>query len=209
MMTRSVLPIDVAPIIPVWLEIEKDYANQKHGSSNPQVTALSGGLKPGGSANQDFGSYYGRFRFFSDHADGNESLMIKASQQLGKFVGVGRALLRVCLQERDGLNVQTADDRAFDIISDRLVFPGRQIASVPEAFDEVVLTPALSAIDTALGIDIERATDLTVHLVTEQARLFAGYSALTGLIATPGISSTDEHSQLDNWYVAAPVTVLD
>lgn len=62
-------PAFVASMIPLWLEEETRYAVVKHGTANPQRTALSGGLSKGGTAYNDLASYYKRFSIFYGEAE--------------------------------------------------------------------------------------------------------------------------------------------
>jgi hypothetical protein len=50
----NITPLDVVSLIPAWLEIEKDYANEKHGHHNPQMTALQGGATARRSSQSGF-----------------------------------------------------------------------------------------------------------------------------------------------------------
>lgn len=201
-MGYSVAPSIVAGILPSWLEIEKEYANSKHGSANRQTTASSGGLQPGNLAYIDFANYYGRAMFFIDNADGDEHILLKASQSLGKFVGVGGALLRAGFQIAHGLGVDEADNKAIDVIEDGCVVSGNTDFPDIKSFGEDTLYPSLAMIDRALSEnELAVALDKSKELVIAQAGLFIGFTSITGVIATPGINSSDPGDQLDNWYV--------
>ncbi len=200
-------PAFVASMLPLWLEEETRYAVGKHGTTNPQRTALDGGLSVNGSAYNDLAQYYKRFSIFYGGAEGNETLLLKASQALGKYVNAGRALLSVVLQAGDG---PVADDVQLvapylDESTEELILVINHSHDIP--IDQNLhwtenVMPLINDVDAALqSRDYDAARRNTAQFVLSQAQLFVDFTCEVGLIAQPGIDSTDRANELNHWMI--------
>ena len=109
----------------------------------------------------------------------------------------------VMVQVRGGI-----DDRLFSLFddeADRLVGAGMSVGLgafdggvVVESPDEVRY--GLSAVHEDLAnSDLTSAIANCINVMQVQAQMFGGLSLRTGLLATPGIDSTDPNNQLGNW----------
>ncbi len=183
----------VRALVPDWLAIELSYANAKHGGENPQLTAFDGGLEPGGIAYQDAFGYIGRFSTYFKYADGEEKLILRASQCLGKLAGTARALVSAINQRERGLDLARGDATTMEQFEEQWYeqagfgeFPSDFDSAVPRMVDE-----KLAAVRNASG-DTELMRVRALELLLEEARLFGAFTLEHSLMAEPGISSTDE-----------------
>ena len=201
-------PTVAVELLPLWLEQEAVYANAKYLDTNPQLQALAGGL--GDSTNAAFlevSNYYDRFWDPVLNANGEPALLIKASQSLGKMIGANRALLRVCLQAANGVTRQGADEITFDLLD--TVLPALRFAgdgpidrSRRTKHWAKVIDPALVSLNALLPEeDPAAAAEITLQLIEAQAELWTDFTCQTGLIAAPGINSSDPEGILGEWFV--------
>lgn len=202
----GVSPATVAQMIPSWLEVEAAYANAKYGDANPQKYSLGGAPSdPKSVAFQEIQNYHGRFWLNYYSANGEERLLLKASQALGKLLSASRALLRVIYEESLGLHREDADSKTFIAIEDRL---GVSInSSGPIDLDrktenqKVVIAPALKDVDLYIANNkFDLASERTLGLIVSQSQLFVDFVCETGIIAVPGLDSSDVNNQLDQWF---------
>ena len=195
-------PTLVVRTIPLWLETEAAYANAKYGEQNPQLTASIGGLQPGGVAYRDFSQYLHRFDIFHSQSGGSEQIMLQASQQLGKWLSSGRALLRVVLQQSYGVDRDVADNESFDICDELALglnkFPEVTNLDTPKYRRDHV-EPYLGRIGAAF-LSSSDGLPATKELVSNQFALFAAVTAQSGIVAEPGRTSGD----VRHWMVPTP-----
>lgn len=207
---RVVSPLVAARVLPLWLEIEADYANRKFGDANPQNHALVGGLvNRSDMAYQEISNYHSRFWYYQALADGNKDLHLKASQPLGKLVSTNRALLRVCLQLGEGLTRGEADNLTFDLLGDMIlshVHPvsGALDASRKKHNQENVINPMVSNIDAYISAgQYDHAAETALGLVIANAQLWIDFTSATGVIAIPGMNGSDPESTRYEWRIDA------
>jgi hypothetical protein len=197
-------PDVVAPLVPEWLGIEAEYANEKYGDDNVMLSALEGGLQRGGMAFNEFSSYFtSRYLVWRCYRDGNqlsaddqETLELKMSQALGKYTSSGRALFRVMVEQRDDCDRFTADETVIEQIKEGVPHMANTAIWSPEkqlALHMHGVLPLIDGInDRVEQQDWQTAARWANSLVAVQAKLFVGYSCEVGLIAQPGISSSAE-----------------
>lgn len=183
----------VRALVPDWLAIELSYANAKHGGKNPQLTAFDDGLEPGGIAYQDAFGYIGRFNTYFKYVDGEEKLILRASQCLGKLAGTARALVSAVNQRERGLDLARGDALTMKQFEARWYgendfgkFPVDFDVAMPKMVDE-----KLAAVRNASG-DTDLMGKHALDLFLEEARIFGAFTLEHSLMAEPGISSTDE-----------------
>lgn len=191
-------PAVAASVTPLWLQIEAAYANAKYGNQNPQLTAPLGGLQSGGTAHTEFSQYLIRFDVFYAQAEGNETVLLHASQQLGKWVSTGRALLRVVLQDQYKLGTQEADTETF-AIADEICLGLNRFPAVEDFKTKIYwsdrVEPHLLELSEAFQIRPLDVVPASLNLFSDQVALFAAITAKMGLIAEPGKTS----GELDHW----------
>jgi hypothetical protein len=198
-------PSQIAGLVPVWLRIEVNYVNNKYGDQNPQYDALNnnGLLVSTSPAYLEFPNYYGRFLRFFQQDGGDEELLLKASQALGKFVGTGRALTRVLTEADQGVSRSKADEQSFRVVEE--VCASITSVTVPEVpqlieyfdteIEPLVFETGEQIADGSLGASLRTARKLLLN----QAQVFVDFSHASGVIAQPGVASTDENGVLGLW----------
>lgn len=192
----------VRALVPDWLAIELNYANGKYRGRNPQKTAFRGGLNPGGEAYQDAHKYFGHFLVFFTQSAGEKKGLLKASQQLGKFVGTARALVSAVNQYGGGLSPAEGDAMTMGQFEERWfkeedfgeLAPDFR-SSVPAMVEEQ-LAKVRDATDD-LPVMLEHAMELLVA----EAKLFGAFTLEHSIMVEPGLSSTDEPRPWDKFTV--------
>jgi hypothetical protein len=190
-------PSVAVEMLPLWLEIETEYAVSKHGMSNPQRSALSGGLASNHQGYDDILRYFHGAHIFMSHCAGESQAMLQASQQLGKYVNSGRALLNVILQAAEepwkndfGLLSPYIDDATDSaLLGLNAVQPFTD--DMPRHWREAI-HPRLSELhDTLSEGDFEASSAKAMGLLAAQAQLWLNFTCETGIIAQPGLTSGD------------------
>lgn len=133
--------------------------------------------------------------------------MLKASQALGKYVNEGHALLSVVLQASDDL---TADEiqlvaPSLDETTEELIFAINCPQNTPVDLDlhwTEDIDHLIHNVDESLRLrDYEATRRNTGEFVLGQAQLFVDFTCEAGLIAQPGLDSTDRASELNHWMI--------
>ncbi len=194
----------LADAIPLWLERETDYAVSKYGDSNPQRTALDGGLIVGGSAFRDITQYYHRFSVFLTQSEGDRAVLLRASQMFGKYVNASKALLNVLIQTADGPvdrnGLVLTDDRTDAVVGDLLVVT--KFTDLPDLgtyFQAEVKPGLVSMADSIEAGDYDLAYESARGFLQRQMSMAVNVANVIGFVAQPGISSSDEDGMLDVW----------
>lgn len=187
-------------LVPLWLQQEAAYANAKFrqiGRVCTQQEVFNGGLEPGRSGYQDFYNY-GRFKNFLVPELHGRKTVLRGSSQLGKFVGVSRALVSVVFMQEKGLpTLDDADTITFKRLEDRLL-PINEITydlydvDLDGFFRESVEQPLVEIASAAAEQDVPAVTKLAEAMFDDHVHLFAAYTKHHGVIAQPGLSSTQE-----------------
>lgn len=193
----SRMPIEtLVSHIPVWLEIEALYANAKYDDANPQRQVTSKEMTDMTSAAyQEFPNYFGRFLNFYRRAEGDEQILLNASLAVGKFMSAGRALVRVLIESDQHITRHEADVRTFEIVRDIAGAISVDHAMEPDGLRDyfgVFVEPNLARVHReVMSGNASRALSIGTRLLATEAQLFAGFSATTGVMAEPGVSSSD------------------
>jgi hypothetical protein len=180
-----------AAFLPLWIARESEYAWGKFSElGNPQQSALKGGLLEGGKAHLDLVNYFSRFMIFWENADGDKTVLLKASSALGKFVNAGRILNAALIEDELGVGKDKADELAHD----QLVRLCAAVAAEPmpdpnlyfDNFDRDLLRLA-KLIEDNSPLKFQIASDI----LKGQIEFFVAFSEESGVIAEPGVSSSE------------------
>lgn len=183
----------VKALVPDWLAIEHIYANSKHQDNNPQTTVFEGGLLPGGVAYQDFFGYLGRFVIYYEQGNEERITMLRASQQLGKFVGVARALVSAINQREHNLTLDEGDQQTMTEFEKRWFAIGDLGIFPEDNFKEVIPDMVEKRLELLHGVvgDLSTMQEYATELLIDEAKLFGAFTLREAVMATPGIASSD------------------
>lgn len=179
--------------MPDWLAIEHVYANSKHQDKHPQTTAFEDGLLPGGVAYQDFFGYLSRFVIYYEQGHEEDITMLRASQQLGKFVGVARALVSVINQRAHNLTMDEGDQSTMTEFEKKWFATGDLGEFPGDNFKEVIPDMVEKRLELIHGVvgDLSTMQEYAIELLVDEAKLFGAFTLREAVMATPGIASTD------------------
>lgn len=202
-MTIEKLCIDDAralELTPLWLQQEAVYANAKFrqmGRICSQEEVFQGGLEQGRRGNQNFYNYFRFKNFLLPELHGTKTVL-RGSSQLGKFVGVSRALVSVVfMQENELSSMDAADAVTFERMGHRfqsvneITYDLHDI-DLDDFFIESVEQPLAEIAKAAADQDAQSVIALAEPMLDDHAHLFAAYSRHHGIIAQPGVSSTQD-----------------
>ena len=186
----------VQALVPDWIAADAIYANSKFDGKNPQLQTIDGKFGPEDTAHVNFFHYISDFVVHAEQAGNDSQGLLLASRALGKHVGVGRALCSAVKQKINLLSLETSDRQVLEEFendwfgfAEFTELPTEDLRTNLKDITETQVTLISEVLDNPFEL-AKRAKNIFL----EQAKLFGGFTLLTGVLAEPGVSSSAEES---------------